>query len=324
MTTPTLPAGFSQIPGGDFRGISIPSFGIKQTPVTNAEWRKTAQSLGPDRFLLLSHDPLTGKVSLVKKGKTPGSVVENLVSAASVNFERSGIIYLNRDDLKIDAAGNLALKESDELPPLEDDLSKIISGSLILLKMVDDPSAQYDEERRVFSAARQPVVGITYFHAMAWCLLNTLQGRGEFEYDLPTDEQYHYVASDRGTKRYGTETGELFEEKTGRKLAHIDEDLDGMGTTVAVDDSRYRQKLPFGVQTTGNVNRWIRFNPKFKVTDDGPSTVPFALRGGAWNDISSFGTSETPNLLHNLLPINYFNFVGFSPVVVRTDSKQRP
>jgi hypothetical protein len=44
----------------------------------------------------------------------------------------------------------------------------VINGSLILLKMMDRPSVQFDGTNRRFSTGRQPAAGgITYFHAKA-------------------------------------------------------------------------------------------------------------------------------------------------------------
>lgn len=180
-------------------------------------------------------------------------------------------------------------------------------GVLRVLKMVDAPSVQYDQSGRVFSGENQPVVGVSYFHTEAWCLIQTSKSNGRFRYDLPTDTQYHYVASDRGTKEYGTETGTLF-DKDGKKLAHIDEYNHGRGTTVVVDDHRYVQKLPFGVQTMGNVWRWIKFNLR-EVGHHG-------VRGGAWSDGPDDGRAA---VRYFYPPGSYDGNVGFSPVVVRQD-----
>jgi len=70
----------------------------------------------------------------------------------------------------------------------------LVFGSRLFMKMMDNPSAKYDKQGRVFSGTNQDVVGISYFHAKIWCLLSTLESGGEFKYDLPTHLQYEYVA----------------------------------------------------------------------------------------------------------------------------------
>lgn len=277
--TLTLPIGFNPIAAGFFQGVEIASFGFKQTPVTNQEFGE----VGRNQFVLLDHNWETGETTSKKSGKS----IEEVVSTPTIvpegtNFDQGGILVL---------------------------------GSMILLKMLENPSAQYDEKKRVFSGAKQPAVGITYFHAKTWCLLKTLESGGEFVYDLPTDAQYEYVASDRGTKEYGTETGTLYKGK--KKLAHIDEYKNGKGTTVAVDDMRYKQELPFGVQTTGNVWRWSRFNPKFKRSGEYFSG-PYGLRGASWGDIPGNGRASIRDA--SLHPNFRFVFAGFSPVVIHQDS----
>jgi formylglycine-generating enzyme required for sulfatase activity len=284
----TAPAGFSMIPGGTFAPltgstlgtapITVTPFAMAQTPITNAQWAAVTQGLGQDRFILLNHNWQTGVTSLAGRGQTieqtfGGPVRVGNADIGKINFDHGDVI---------------------------------VFGSQILLKMTDNPSAQYDSEGRVFSRVNQPVVGITYFHAAAWCLFKTLMADDGFVYDLPTDAQFEYVASNGGTQEYGTEGGRLF-GPDGRKLAHIDEYRDGKGTTVDVDDPRYVQALPFGVQTTGNVWRWIRMNPAFQ--------WPFGLRGGSWsNDASVSGHAGARNLY---VPDVHYFYVGFSPVAVR-------
>jgi formylglycine-generating enzyme required for sulfatase activity len=273
-----LPPGFNLIPAGQFvagahSGEQIAAFGMKATPVTNAEFGE----VGRNRYVLLDHDWGTGETRLRRAGESVEEVAGPDLCFERVDFDQGDILIL---------------------------------GSTILLKMVENPSAQYDGEKRVFSGANQPAVGIAYFHAEAWCLLKSLESGGEYQYDLPTDLQYEYVASDRGTKKYGTETGTLHKGK--RKLAHIGE---YKGTTVAVDDPRYEQDLPFGVQTTGNAWRLIKFNPDFKRPND-IFVGPYGLRGGSWINTPDYGRAafRYDGYLH---PDNRYFFVGFLPIVVR-------
>jgi formylglycine-generating enzyme required for sulfatase activity len=287
-----LPTGFNPVAAGQFlagahNGLHVDAFAMKATPVTNQEYGEVCLN----QFILLDHNWNTGENQLKKSGMSIKEVVGGpAFLPEGINFDKGNIFVL---------------------------------GSTILLKMVENPSAQYDMKKRVFSGANQPAVGITYFHAKVWCLLKMLESGGEFVYDLPTDVQYEYVASDRGTKEYGTETGTLF--KGGRKLAHIDESsrITGhpTGATVAVDDPRYEQALPFGVQTTGNIWRWIRFNPEFKRPND-YFIRPYGLRGGSWGsrEISGRAAFRSYNLTD--VPGHRLNDIGFSPVVVRQDSRK--
>jgi len=287
----TLPLGYSTIPGGTFTPhgtqapVTVAPFGMKRTPVTNAEYGALAQSLGADRFVLLDHNWESGVTQLVRRGRTAEAT----------------------------AGGPMSTPEE-----LDFDLGDVLLfGSQILVKMVDNPSAQCDEADRLFSGATQPAVGLTYFHAKAWCLLKSLEVEGAYRvdgayrYDLPTDEQYKYVSSDGGTKEYGTKTGTLYDED-GRKLAHIGE---CEGTTVVVNDSRYEQDLPFGVQTTGNVWRWIQMNPALETGNY--FWGPYGLRGGSWNVHAVLGRAAFRDDGH---PADCADYVGFSPVVVRQDS----
>ena len=193
MATPTLPAGFNPVQAGQFvagahNEQKVEAFNMKATPVTNDEYKELVTSLGQDRFVLLKHDFQNGETTFVRNGATAEA------AAAEVVFTPDDEINFDQGDV-------------------------MIMGSMILVKMVDNPSAKYDEQKRIFSGTDQPAVGVTYFHAKAWCLLKSRENGGKYKYDLPTDFQYEYVASDRGTKIYGTATGTL--SKDGRKLAHI-------------------------------------------------------------------------------------------------------
>lgn len=284
------PAGFSMIPGGTFTPlagstlgqapITVVPFAMAKTPVTNAQLAAVTQGLGQDRFVLLEYNWKTGITNLVGRGQTVEKTVGGPVRTADADIGR---INFDHGDV-------------------------VIFGSQILIKMTDSPSAQYDSGGRVFSRVSQPVVGITHFHAKAWCLLKTLMANDGWCYDLPTDAQFECVASNGGTQEYGTEGGRIF-GLDGRKLAHIDEYQNGRGTTVDVDDPRYVQELPFGVQTTGNVWRWIRMNLA--------SQWLFGLRGGSWDGVADRGRAAYRG---DRDPDRRYVNVGFSPVAVRQDS----
>jgi len=264
-----------KISKGPFEGKKIE---FKQTPVTNAEWGTVARGLGQDRFVLLHHDSETGETRIEKQGKTAEELLpEELRSDASgVQFDQGEVVVL---------------------------------GSLVLLKMVDNPSAQYNQGERVYSGADWPAVGVTYFHAVTWALLKSQQEGGRYKYDLPTDKEHEYVASNAGKCDFGTEACTSLYASDGRKLAHIGEWQDGQGRiTVSVNDPKYDQRLPFGVQTTGNVWRWIRFNPK--------EHWKYGLRGGSWSSVPGYGHAA---IRFGGGPVIRYGNVGFS--VVRQDFK---
>ncbi len=241
-------------------GHTLAPFGMKMTPVTNAEWQESLDVIaGPDRALLLEHDWQSGATQLLKQGPDYETLMGGPVLPGRSRYDDQG--SFNPSDL-------------------------IIFGAQILVRLENRPAFRYDEMNRRFSDPKQPVLGISYFHAKAWCLLSSLASEGQYQYDLPTDAQYHFVASEGGTKEYGTETGTV-RDPAGRKLAHLDENpqnsrYHGMGSTVAVDDARYVQDLPFQVQSTGNVFRWMRFNERFNRSETYPSGA-YGRRGGSWN-----------------------------------------
>ncbi|GEM_PF-4054877 len=306
----TLPAGFNPIPAGQVlygphKGEKIEAFGFKVTPVTNAEWRAAATRLGGDRYILLEHDwSVTGETKFLKKGKTAEEAL-------------GGPAYIP-EEIKFDKG------------------DVMVFGSFILVKMVDDPSAQYDEGNKIFSGAKQPVVGISYFHATAWCLLKTLESGGKFKYNLPTEAEYEYV-DDQDTAYWveecrpesRTEKCTLERQELRYVYDYFSSELEGKVdawgapgvvdpwvTTRNVDDSRprYTHKLPFGVQTKGNVERWIKMSAQFKegksyYKDPNGST-------GFW------GLAPTPGFytfIGYTPPVNNYEYIGFSPVVVLLD-----
>lgn len=325
----TLPAGYIKIPACTFTPlpgstlgnspVSVDAFFMARTPVTNGQYGELARSLGPRRFALLNHDFKSGATTLVNSGATAAELVP-AVSANDLkqtNFDRGAVLIL---------------------------------GSQILVKMVDAPSAKYDDRRRtgrafdaprIFSAPDQPVIGVSYFHALAWCELMSLRSNGAHYFTLPTDVQYEYVASDRGTKRFGTETGRLWKNgmRSSRKLAHVDENNSGRGTTASVYYGRYTQNLPFGIQTTGNVDRWTRMNPAFRNAHNALLGA-YGLRGGSWfnhrnhraleslrsdlsffgDDIGSPGHPARADSRRSKSPVMSSDLIGFQPVIVAQDS----
>ena len=88
-----------------------------------------AKGLGKDRYVLLEHDFEKGETKIVRKGATAEAAAAGPVyTPGGTNFDQGDVM---------------------------------IMGSMILVKMVDNPSAQYDESERLFSGANQPAVGVT-------------------------------------------------------------------------------------------------------------------------------------------------------------------
>lgn len=272
-----LPSGYALIQGATFAGETFGDFGFKQTPETNGEWGDWVRGLGEDRFVLMHHDRNTGATQILSRGRDVKAVLgEELSPKQKLNWDAGDIL---------------------------------VSGSLVLFKLVENPSQVFNEvkgkKKRIFSGERQPAL-ISFFESMAWCLLKTEASGGKLKYDAPTDAQYHYVASNNGTQEYGTSTGEL-ETADGQKLAYLGEYQDGQGTTISVDDSR-NSYAPMGVQVAGNVWRWTRFNAK--------EQLHYGLRGGSWYGYPDFGRAAFRG---SFRPGARLGVAGFSPVV-RQDS----
>lgn len=173
-----------------------------------------------------------------------------------------------------------------------------IQGGQVLVKLVDTPSVAYDAQGRVFSRKNQPVVGVTYYHAQAWVLTDA-SGR----LMLPTDLQQEAVASNFGSQRYGTATGDLY---AGRcKLGHFDEYNNGIGVTADVNTSRYLPG-PFGIYSQFNVWRWMQADPS--------KAYPYGLRGASWRSNYPGDMRAVFRSFSN--PINHNVGVGLSPVVL--------
>lgn len=270
-TAAWLPAGYALIPGATFAWETFGDFGFKQTPVTNGEWGDRVRGLGEDRFILMQHDSGTGATEIFTQGKDPASI---LGDKRECNWDGGDIL---------------------------------VEGSLVLFKLLENPSLLFDERERgrIFSGERQPVL-VSFFESMAWCLLNTAASGGRLKYDLPTDAQYEYVASNGGTQEYGTSTGGLY-GPNGEKLAYFDEYREGHGTTIPVDDPR-NSFAPMGVQVAGNVFRWTRVNPMVKYT-------MYGLRGGAWKSYS-WRAEERGGSDYGHPEGDDDDAVGFSPVVM--------
>lgn len=265
-----LPAGYALIPGATFAGETLGDFGFKQMPVTNGEWGDWVRTLGEDRFVLMHHDWNTGATKILHRGRDAEAVLGG-------KQERNW----NAGDI-------------------------LISGSLLLFRLLENPSQLFDEEEkaRIFSEERQPAL-VSYFESMAWCLLKTAASGGRLTYDLPTDAQYEYVASNNGAQKYGTSTGDLLGPE-GQVVAYLGEYRDGRGMTISVDDLR-NSFVPMGVQATGNVWRWIRFNRG--------ETYKYGLRGGSWCSAPQGGIAAVRVSDSRAISLRNEGY-GFQPAVV--------
>ena len=159
-----LPEGYRLIDvpdGTEFDGENLAPFAIKATPKTNENWGAFVASLGRDRFVLLYHNRGTGETTIRDRGH--GFQVRKSQSEPQWNI------------------GEI-----------------MMWGSLVAAMMPENPSKQYDDGQRIFSGERQRVVGLTYFHMIAWGLLQTLLAGGDrspWIYTLPTDAQFHYIVT---------------------------------------------------------------------------------------------------------------------------------
>ncbi|NTW69373.1 MAG: SUMF1/EgtB/PvdO family nonheme iron enzyme [Chlorobiaceae bacterium] len=155
----------------------------------------------------------------------------------------------------------------------------------------------YDEDRK-FGGDDQPVVGVSWYAARAYCLwLSLLEGNPKL-YTLPTDKEWEFAAAGKEGRKYpwSKEKGE-----PTSKLANYGENV---GATTPVG-SYPEGATPEGVyDMAGNVWEWMDnlYDEKKEYR---------SLRGGSWS-------SKPENLRCSVrsyyYPVNWFNDLGFRVV----------
>jgi len=201
----TLP-GYLWIPSAPSSG-----FAFKTQPVTNEEWNYTttlpwhhtplgAPTADESRLALLRHDWETGATTLDHYGGTLESCVSRIHSALASGstdhqdgpyvFRHTG--FVRRPQPALIEQELSRLQTSD----LIDFGRVLIFGSSILLDLTC-PSNRHKLTGPKITHEDSFVIGVSYFHAMAWCLIKNSYAHNAVDerersavFDLPTDLQY--------------------------------------------------------------------------------------------------------------------------------------
>ena len=225
----TLPAGFNLVAGGTFTppaasrlastSVAVDTFAMAARPITNGQWLQFARGLGDDRFVLLNHNKATGVTEIVRRGPTMSDAAGERVGGPWVH---SGRIHQ--------------------------------CGANVLLKIIDSPSAANKKIDRSYDNDDEPVMELSHYHALAYCMLKTMESGGKYLYDLPTELQCEFVATERGTIDYGRARPTLF-GVTNKK------NVRGDGSTHVIiwsDALPAYRLLPVGFQADIPVHLWLR------------------------------------------------------------------
>jgi len=127
-----------------------------------------------------------------------------------------------------------------------------------------------------WNGAVQPVVGVSWFEAVAFCLwLSDVTGE---KIMLPTEDQWQYAAQGNDGRAYpwgNTWNGNLCNNNVDNK---------GIGRTSPVTQYEGKGDSPFGVvDMAGNVWEWCLTDYDNKTNDVNSAANNRVLRGGSWN-----------------------------------------
>lgn len=201
----------STLPGYHLISSASSTFGFKARPVTNEEWNYTSTlpwhhtplgvPTGNETHLaLLHHDWRTGITTLDSYGATLDSCIGRIQSALVPQrnghhdgpyvFRHTG--FTQRPQPAQIEQELSSIKRSD----LVDFGLVLVFGSCVLLDMTC-PSNRYKYKGPQITAEDSYVIGASYFHAVAWCLIKNQYAQNAIDererkarFDLPTDAQY--------------------------------------------------------------------------------------------------------------------------------------
>jgi len=165
----------------------------------------------------------------------------------------------------------------------------------------------WDDERFGSARPNHPVVGISWYEATAFCRWLTQYLSDGFEYCLPSEAEWEYVA--RGTTRRTYAWGD--EEPDGER-ANFNMIYNGTTAVGCFPGGATPEGL---LDMTGNVWEWTRseYRPYPYDPNDGredgaePARKYFTLRGGGWNNQSIF-LRASPRYSHS--PDTHYLNVG--------------
>ena len=173
----------------------------------------------------------------------------------------------------------------------------------------------YNDDKR-FNESDQPVVGITWFAARAYCFwlscLHAMQeGNEQLEgvnriasiYRLPTEVEWEWAAA--GREKGGSLRKYPWPKEKGEPNKNLANYNQNVGKTTPV--GRYPEgATPEGLMDmAGNVWEWME-NLYDKDED------ARALRGGSWDDVDNYLRCSARNYGY---PVNYWNYYGFRVVL---------
>ncbi|MEI6846776.1 MAG: SUMF1/EgtB/PvdO family nonheme iron enzyme [Chlorobiaceae bacterium] len=175
--------------------------------------------------------------------------------------------------------------------------SKYLQGEKDLATLFQ---SDYDAEKR-FNKEDQPVVGVTWYGARAYCLwLSLLENGGKDTalYCLPTEIEWEYAAAGKEGRTYPWGEEEPTPQRANYNLN------EGATTTVG----RYPEgATPEGLHDmAGNVDEWM--NNKYA---DNTLEAARSLRGGSWYDTSDLLRCSARDFS---LPVNMDFYIGFRVV----------
>jgi formylglycine-generating enzyme required for sulfatase activity len=165
-------------------------------------------------------------------------------------------------------------------------------------------SSYFDDDKR-FNKDEQPVVGVTWYAARAYCLwLSLLESNGQDDalYRLPTEKEWEYAAGGKESRTYP-----WGEEGPSTTRANYNEN-EGATTPVG----RYSDgATPEGLyDMAGNVWEWTEDLYENSTSDEYFKSAR-ALRGGSWDSDPESLRCSARVLNH---PAYWINFIGFRVV----------
>jgi formylglycine-generating enzyme required for sulfatase activity len=168
--------------------------------------------------------------------------------------------------------------------------------------------SKYDDDKR-FKGEDQPVVGVTWYAARAYCFWLSCLQKHEVVYRLPTEVEWEWAAA--GKEHDGSMREYPWEKSKGEpnpNLANYGREVDA---TTPVD--RYPDgATPEGLMDmAGNVWEWMG-----NFYDEDEDT--YALRGGSWRYPS--GLLRCVSRDPNIPPLSWVSYVGFRVAALSSPS----
>lgn len=155
-------------PYGGIAPVRVPHFKLAGRPITRQAWRAHAQG----DFVLLRHDWHTGATTVLQYGKNLRQVCPRYAPAlAPSHFDVAGEPTASDHATYVPYNGAVDFDRGDV----------VRRGADLLLRMVPDPAAKYGA-----GSPEDAVVGVSWFHAVAYCLFRTRDGNEGYNFQLPT------------------------------------------------------------------------------------------------------------------------------------------